>query len=255
MQRTALDGHEERKSEPRDQDPTQGFDSDDSALQQENEDLRTATGGNDNIVMELTMSGHVRYLSDCWDDIVGIPSKKIIKKPISKIILGDEDDKNVFVRATHVMVDEDISYRVRFVVRMGNIDRLSAVHGSPKTETSTEMPIDAGEEADEDTDEDDFSTGFDYDDDEEYKNRGSSHDPISMNKLDPSDEHRTSSESSDTGDLKSIASSISLDNFDSELLLELEGQGIVIRHSGKPSHVSFLFVCLFVWPHFAQVFV
>ncbi|ANB10970.1 hypothetical protein AWJ20_3764 [Sugiyamaella lignohabitans] len=40
-------------------------------LQKENDDLRTATSESDNIIMELNMDTTVRYLSECWDDIVG----------------------------------------------------------------------------------------------------------------------------------------------------------------------------------------
>lgn len=41
------------------------------ALQRENEDLRTATSQNQNVVLELTLDAEVQYLSDYWEDIVG----------------------------------------------------------------------------------------------------------------------------------------------------------------------------------------
>lgn len=41
------------------------------SLQRENEDLRNATSQNENIIMELSLSGKIQFLSKGWEDIVG----------------------------------------------------------------------------------------------------------------------------------------------------------------------------------------
>lgn len=48
-----------------------GSASTDDGLERENEDLRTASSQNENIVMELDMSCKVQFISKCWEDIVG----------------------------------------------------------------------------------------------------------------------------------------------------------------------------------------
>jgi hypothetical protein len=44
---------------------------DGSELARENEELRTASSQNENIVMELGLGGRIQFLSKCWEDIVG----------------------------------------------------------------------------------------------------------------------------------------------------------------------------------------
>lgn len=56
-------------------------------LQKENDDLRTATSQNDNIVMELGLNGRVQFLSKCWEDIVGYAIKLKRKKKVANIFL------------------------------------------------------------------------------------------------------------------------------------------------------------------------
>lgn len=43
--------------------------------------------------------------------------RELINQPVSKIVIGDEKDKDVFVRATEVMKNDESSYRVRFVTQ------------------------------------------------------------------------------------------------------------------------------------------
>lgn len=123
------------------------------------------------------------------------------------------------------MIEEDTSYRVRFVVRMGNnmhrLDLAPTSASSPLLKSPT--PHHPAVEID-----DSF---------------------ITAEPIDNSDDAGNDDKNSD---LASITSSISLGSLDSELLLEMVGQGILIRDSsGHPSHVSeislsgaFIFVAL-----------
>lgn len=80
------------------------------------QDLAQASSKNPSILLELDMDGNVKHLSKAWTSVVGTDVAKIVKRPISKIIMGTEEDKNVFVDAIRIMMTDDESYRVRFVV-------------------------------------------------------------------------------------------------------------------------------------------
>jgi len=79
-------------------------------------DLIEASAKNPSVLLELDMDGNVKHLGKAWESIIGTKIQKILNRPISNIILGNEDDKNVFNNAINIMITDDESYRVRFVV-------------------------------------------------------------------------------------------------------------------------------------------
>ncbi len=74
-----------------------------------------------NVVLELDLNCVVKYISKSWEKVAGTSIRKILKKPISQVVLGTEEDKNVFKRATQIMLQDDTSYTVRFLVHTGDI--------------------------------------------------------------------------------------------------------------------------------------
>lgn len=79
-------------------------------------DLRLASLNNPTIIMELDLDGSIRYLSKNWEYIVGTSISKITNGPISKIILGNnEEDYKVFNQAIESMARDDASYKVKFI--------------------------------------------------------------------------------------------------------------------------------------------
>ncbi|ODQ57182.1 hypothetical protein WICANDRAFT_17279, partial [Wickerhamomyces anomalus NRRL Y-366-8] len=78
--------------------------------------LIEASAKNPSVLMELDMDGNVKHLGKAWESIIGTKVQKILNRPISNIVLGDEDDKKVFNNAISIMTTDDASYRVRFVV-------------------------------------------------------------------------------------------------------------------------------------------
>ena len=82
---------------------------------QEQIDLRLASSDNPTAVMELDLDGNIRYLSQNWETIVGTKIKKIVNKPISNIIVGNDDDSKVFNNSIELMIRDDGSYKVKFV--------------------------------------------------------------------------------------------------------------------------------------------
>ncbi|KAI5949544.1 RIM15 [Candida jiufengensis] len=79
-------------------------------------DLRLASSNNPTIIMELDLDGNIRYLSQNWEYIVGTSVKKIVNHPISKLIIGsNDDDYQVFKKAIDSMIFDDASYKVKFI--------------------------------------------------------------------------------------------------------------------------------------------
>lgn len=93
--------------------PLQNDESSDLDLLQE--DLQNASKQSENVVLELALDGTVRYLSYSWQDITGYPASDLINTNISQIIIGETNDREVFVKAAEAMSSDESSYRVRFL--------------------------------------------------------------------------------------------------------------------------------------------
>ncbi|EGV66664.1 rim15, signal transduction response regulator [Yamadazyma tenuis] len=79
-------------------------------------DLSLASSNNPTTVLELDLDGNIKYLSKNWEIIVGTKVKKMIQKPISSFIIGNnEDDLNVFNYAIEKMIKDDDSYKIQFI--------------------------------------------------------------------------------------------------------------------------------------------
>lgn len=100
-------------------------------LMQEQIDLRMASADSPSAVMELDLNGNIRYLSRNWELLVGTNIRKLLHKPISNIIIGNsEDDLKVFNNAIDKMIEDDVSYKVKFVTATN--DTVEEVHSSGK---------------------------------------------------------------------------------------------------------------------------
>ena len=66
----------------------------------------------------------------------------MLNQPVSTIVVGDDNDKDVFLRATEVMKTDDSSYRVRFITRTPNrISRQSSATHLGDTDQSYFSPV------------------------------------------------------------------------------------------------------------------
>lgn len=87
---------------------------------QEQLDLRMALANNPTVVMELDLLGNVKHISRNWELLVGTSVKKIINRPISYILVGNNDeDLQVFNHAIEQMIRDDASYKIKFVTATG----------------------------------------------------------------------------------------------------------------------------------------
>lgn len=88
----------------------------------EQDDLRQASSNNPTVVIELDMDCNLRYVSKNWESLVGTSIKKILNKPISNILIGSTDaDLRVFNDAVAQMVQDDASYKIKFVTATNDI--------------------------------------------------------------------------------------------------------------------------------------
>ncbi|SCU90910.1 LANO_0D10242g1_1 [Lachancea nothofagi CBS 11611] len=99
--------------------------------------LKVATDTSASILLELNMDGRIRYLSSIWEHIVGTSVEAIVGQSISDILVGSDQDRSVFQRAIDLMIREDCSYKVRFLVESGST-------GNSKTQTSSSAGSDNG---------------------------------------------------------------------------------------------------------------
>lgn len=205
----------------------------------EQQDLVRASGKNPTATLELDLEGNIKHLSKSWEFFVGTSVRKIVKKPISKIIIGDQDDKAVFQRATEIMTSDDASYSVRFIVARNNIK----------------------------FDHDEFTDDYDGDGDRDGEGDDMSNSSGSTNTVDGASAKSGSSTSQEDLDLDNdSANDITINEHDddnyrehqspshsvnskssSELstndeLIELEGQGILIHdiNTNEPTHSMWL---------------
>ncbi|ODV75954.1 protein kinase RIM15 CYBJADRAFT_165331 [Cyberlindnera jadinii NRRL Y-1542] len=170
-------------------------------------DLAQASGKNPSILLELDLDGNVRHLSKAWESVVGTRIAKIIDRPISNIILGSEEDKHVFVDATGIMMGDDESYRVRFVV---------STNDALPDEEDIDQQASEGEET---TAEGEHADSADTDSHSDAEEVGST----------TGSTYSTEESGTDEESLSSLSTN--------GQVIELEGQGILIHNSkGIPTH-------------------
>lgn len=104
-------------------------------------ELTTASVSRPALVLELDLDCKVRFISHSWRRIVGTDIAKIVRKPISGIIVGSDKDKQVFKDATKIMIQDDESYRIRFVVQT-NLAKTQTDEESSDSHTSDGKPND-----------------------------------------------------------------------------------------------------------------
>lgn len=86
-------------------------------IREEREELREAADQCLNVIMDLGLDNHIRWVSPSWRDVVGTEPDTMIGKPVADILLGD---KNAFSEAVDSMrKDHSRSRIIRFATGMG----------------------------------------------------------------------------------------------------------------------------------------
>ena len=161
------------------------------------------------LVLELDLDCNIKFVSKSWESIVGTKIAKIVNKPIHDVIAGDEEDKNVFTKATNIMTIDDETYRIRFMTET-NLNR-------NRNDNSGFHPISDSPSA-------------------------SSENSASPNTNSANDENETETINSKTSNDNSDNDSLSIHSDSSTIttdggFIELEAQGILIHDKNEvPSH-------------------
>lgn len=100
------------------------------------------------LVLELDLAGNVRFISKSWRRIVGTDPSKIVERPIGDVIVGEEEDKHVFSRATDIMLIDDETYRVRFIVETNLLNVATSDKDLGSDEDNTVHPTKSNESED-----------------------------------------------------------------------------------------------------------
>jgi len=92
-------------------------------IREERQDLREAAEQTLNMIMDLSLSGLVRWVSPSWKDVVGTAPEEVQGKPIQDLLLGD--NKDIFSQAVESMQKDDTrSQIIRFTLELGPASKL-----------------------------------------------------------------------------------------------------------------------------------
>jgi serine/threonine-protein kinase RIM15 len=92
-------------------------------IREEREDLREAAEQTLNVIMDLSLSGIIRWVSPSWTDVIGTTPESVKGKSIVDLLLGD--NTGVFAEVVDSMQKDDSrSQIVRFTVALGPASKL-----------------------------------------------------------------------------------------------------------------------------------
>ncbi|KAF2836300.1 hypothetical protein M501DRAFT_940032 [Patellaria atrata CBS 101060] len=86
-------------------------------IREEREDLKNAAEQSLNVIMDLNLDGHIRWVSPSWLALVGTAPESVIGKPITEILVGDHNPFSDAVESAKQ--DDSRSQIIRFSVSLG----------------------------------------------------------------------------------------------------------------------------------------
>lgn len=100
-------------------------------IREERRDLKEAAEHSLNVILDLSLDGTVKWVTQSWKDVIGTPTESVVGKPIADILI---DDKNAFTDAVQkLQKDDSRSLIVRFSTRVGSLSLLSPKVVGPET--------------------------------------------------------------------------------------------------------------------------
>ena len=91
-------------------------------MRKEREDLKEAAEQSLNVILDLSLDGIIRWVSESWTEVVGTTPDSVKGKQIADLLLSNRD---VFVNALESMRNDDSKSRiVRFRMAMGPLSEL-----------------------------------------------------------------------------------------------------------------------------------
>ncbi|KAL9089565.1 MAG: hypothetical protein Q9159_002443 [Coniocarpon cinnabarinum] len=92
------------------------------SIREEGRELQQAVEQSKNVILDLTLDGHVRWVSPTWTDVVGTEAEDVHGKPIADLLV---ENKGVFTDALEALRHNDANSKViRFSVGKGPKSKL-----------------------------------------------------------------------------------------------------------------------------------
>lgn len=108
-------------------------------IREEREELREAAEQTLNVIVDLGLNGHVRWVSPSWVDVIGTKPDEVHGSQITDLIVGE--DKAVFSEAIDLMKKDDShSQYIRFSVYLGALSRLLPLEAVKEPEDGAPKP-------------------------------------------------------------------------------------------------------------------
>jgi len=96
-------------------------------IREEREDLREAAEQTLNVIMDLSLTGVIRWVSPSWTDVIGTTMASVQGKNIKELLIGD--NKEVFSEVIESMKKDDSrSQIIRFTVQLGPASKLASIN-------------------------------------------------------------------------------------------------------------------------------
>jgi serine/threonine-protein kinase RIM15 len=111
----------------------------------EKEDLKEAAEHSQNVIMNLSLDGVIRFVTPSWQEVIGTPPDSVIGKPIADVVV---ENKNAFANAiAELQRDDSRSQVIRFSVAVGPLSAFRRkMHRSKDTESKPESASDSAPE-------------------------------------------------------------------------------------------------------------
>lgn len=101
-------------------------------MRDQRDDLKEAAEHSLNIIMDLDLTGKVRYVSPSWKDVVGTTPDQVVGKPVLDLIFAGQDGFAETIES--VRKYDSRSHIARFSVRMGPHSMLRRKRSRPLVE-------------------------------------------------------------------------------------------------------------------------
>lgn len=95
-------------------------------IREEREDLREAAEQTLNVIMDLSLDGVIRWVSNSWTDVIGTTLESVQGKSIKDLLVGDNTE--VFTEVVESMKKDDSrSQIIRFTLQLGPASKLAPI--------------------------------------------------------------------------------------------------------------------------------
>jgi len=106
-------------------------------IREERADLKEAAEHSQNVILDLSLDGKIRWVSPSWQDVIGTSPDEVQGKPIADVLV---DNKTVFIEAVEsIQRDDSRSQIVRFSLPLGPLAAIRRKSERSKSEKNEEQ--------------------------------------------------------------------------------------------------------------------